>query len=108
MKTYLFGLLLLLAAASLAVFDSCDNNEDSTSAYNFGYISIINNTPYNYYISIDSTHKYYCDYIERWGKVFCDLPTGVHTVSLDGSDGCEWLVTIKRGQTEYLTCGGNK
>jgi|GEM_PF-6685143 hypothetical protein len=108
MKAYLISILIIVTSVFFAVFDSCNYNDNNPNSYDFGYISIINNSSYSYYISIDSSHNYYCDYIHRWSKVFCDVPKGHHTVGLDGSDSCYWDIYVNPGETIYLSCGGAK
>ncbi|HPS64342.1 MAG TPA: hypothetical protein PK447_02065 [Ignavibacteria bacterium] len=108
MRIYLISILIILTVVFFSVFDSCNFSDDNPYSTDFGYISIINNTPYNYYISIDSTHNDYCDYIHRWGKIFCDVPKGHHMVGLDGSDSCYWIIDVNPGETVYLSCGGAK
>ena len=84
--------------------DSCVNNSDDILyPRDFGYIEILNNTPQSYYILIDNKHSYYCDFVERWKRIFCDLPVGQHTISLEGSN-CSWKVQITSQKIEYLEC----
>ena len=105
MKIFFISISIIFTVVFFALFDSC-NYDDNPNSYDFGYINIINNSPYNYYISIDSSHQYYCDYINRWSKVFCDIPKGQHIIDLDGSDSCHWNIYVNPGETVYLSCGG--
>jgi len=99
MKTKIFGILIIAAALFLVTLDSCvDNSDDLLSPDDFGYIEILNNTSQSYYILIDNQHSYYCDFVERWKRKFCDLPVGSHTISLEGSN-CPGKVQITSQKT---------